>query len=88
MPLSIMKFFFVFLHATACNPARNNNGNDPNGFLINFKTAAINATRNVLPQTDMPGCFFNLSSNLRKHIQRAKLQECYMNDPNVVYSYV
>ena len=28
----------------------------------------------------MSGCFFHLSSNLRKHVQRAGLQERYMND--------
>ena len=27
---------------TACNAIRNNNGNDPDGFLVDFETAAIN----------------------------------------------
>ena len=66
---------------TVCNPVRNNNGNDPDGFLVDFETAMINAIRNVLPQTDISGCFFHLLSNLWKHIQRAGLQERYMNDP-------
>ena len=66
---------------TVCNAVRNNNGNGPDGFLVDFETAAINAIQNVLQQTDISGCFFHLSSNLWKHIQRAGLQECYMNDP-------
>ena len=49
---------------TVCNAVRNNNGNDPDGFLVNFETAVINAIRNVLPQADVPGCLFHLSSNL------------------------
>ena len=66
---------------TLCNAVRNSNGNDPDGFLVDFETAAINAIRNVLPQTDISDCFFHLSSNLWKHIQRAGLQKRYMNDP-------
>ena len=49
---------------TVCNAVRNNNGNDPDGFLVDCETVAINAIRNVLPQTDISGCFFHLSSNL------------------------
>ena len=69
---------------TICNAVRNNNNNDPDGFLVDFETAAINAIRNVLPQTDISGCFFQLSSNLCKHIQPAGLQERYMNNHNFV----
>ena len=64
-----------------CNAVRNNNGNDPDGSLVDFETAAINAIRNVLPETDVSGCFFHLSSNLWKYIQRAGLQELFMNNP-------
>ena len=28
---------------TVCNTVRNNNGNDPDGFLVDFEIAAINA---------------------------------------------
>ena len=49
------------------------------------ETAAIDAQK-VLPRTDIFSCFFYLSSNLWKHIQRAGLQERYMNEP--IYSYV
>ena len=66
--------------ATVSNVVRNNNVNDPNGILVDFETA-INAIRNVLPQTDISGGFFHLSLNLWKHIQRAGSQECYMSDP-------
>ena len=66
---------------TVCKAVRNNNGNDPDGFLVDFKTAAINVIRHVLSQTDISGCFFHLSSNSWKHIQRAGLQECYINNP-------
>ena len=72
----ILEQFFT----TVCNAVRNSNGNDLDGFLVDFETAAINAIRNILPQTDISGCFFHLSSNLWKHIQRAGLQERYMND--------
>ena len=53
--------------------------------VVNFETAAIDAEK-VLPRTDIFSCFFYLSSNLWKHIQRAGLQERYMNEP--IYSYV
>ena len=66
---------------TVCNAVRNDNSNDPDGFLVDFETAAINAIRNVLLQTDISGCFFHFSSNLWKHIQGTGLQERYMNDP-------
>ena len=69
-----MSNFSQYFSQFLCNAVRNNNGNDPDGFLVNFETAAINAIRNVLPQTDTSGCFFHLSSNLWKHIQRAGLQ--------------
>ena len=64
-----------------CNAVRNNNGNDPDGFLVKFETAAINAIRNVLPQTNISGCFFHLSSNLWKHIQRPGLQDLHERTP-------
>ena len=65
-----------------CNAVRDNNGNDADGFLVDFETAAINAIRNLLPETDVSTCFFHLSSNLWKHIQRAELQGRYINDPS------
>ena len=63
------------------NAKRNNDGNDPDGLLADCETVGINAIRNVLLPMDISGCFFYLSSNLWKHIQRARLQECYMDDP-------
>ena len=39
---------------TVCNAVRNSNGNDPDEFLVDFETAAINAIQNVLPQTVCP----------------------------------
>ena len=53
-----------------CNTVRNNNSNNPDGLLVEFETAAFNAIGNDLLQIDIFGCFFHLSSNLRKHIQR------------------
>ena len=52
--------FFI----TACNAVRSNNSNDPDQFLVDFERAAINAIPNVLPDTDISGCFFHYSSNL------------------------
>ena len=51
------QFFTAVRHAV-----RNNDGNDPDGFLVDFETAAINGIRNILPQADISGCFFHLSS--------------------------
>ena len=73
----VYKLFFT----TIFNAVRNNKGNVPHGFLVGFETAAINAILNVLPQTDISGYFFYLSSNLWRHIQRAGVQERCMNDP-------
>ena len=70
------------LFTMVCNAVRNNNGNDADGFLVDFETAAIHAIRNLLPETDVSTCFFHLSSNLWKHIQRAELQGRYINDPS------
>ena len=69
--------FFTMVY----NAKRNNDGNDPDGLLADCETVGINAIRNVLLPMDISGCFFYLSSNLWKHIQRARLQECYMDDP-------
>ena len=60
---------------TVCNAVRNNNGHGPDKFLVDFETAAINAIGNVLPKTEISGCFFHLSLNLWKHIQHTTLQE-------------
>ena len=57
-----------------------NNGNDADGSLVDFGMAVINDIRNVLPQTDISDCFFYLSLNMWKHIERAVLQERYMSD--------
>ena len=62
--------FFTMVY----NAKRNNDGNDPDGLPADFETVGINAIRNVLLPMDISGCFFYLSSNLRKHIQRARLQ--------------
>ena len=48
------------LFTTICNAVRNNKGNNQDGFLVDFKTPAINAIQNVLPQTNMSGCIFHL----------------------------
>ena len=72
-----MSNFFTMIY----NAVKNNNGNNPGGFLVVFETVAIKVIGNVLPQTDISWCFFHLSSNLWKHIQRARLHERYMKDP-------
>ena len=55
-------------------------GDGPNAILFDFERAAINAASEEFPQADMKGCFFHLSSNLWKHIQRFGLQGRYQND--------
>ena len=64
-PIVYEQFFTM-----VCNTVRNNNSNNPDGLLVEFETAAFNAIGNDLLQIDIFGCFFHLSSNLRKHIQR------------------
>ena len=78
---SIAEIVYEQYFTTVCNAVRNNNGNDPDGLLVDFETAAINAIQNVLLQMDISGCFFHLSSNLDTWIKRARLQQRYMNDP-------
>ena len=63
---SIAEIVYEQYFTTVCNAVRNNNGNDPDGLLVDFETAEINAIQNVLLQTDISGCFFHLSSNLDK----------------------
>ena len=78
-----MEAIYTDLFTTILNKVRriDNNGNDPNGFLVDFELAAINAIQNLLPGSQVFGCFYHLSSNLWKHIQRAGLQEQYIADP-------
>ena len=50
---------------------RNAVGNGPEGILVDFEAAAINAFRNILPGAQISGCYFHLCSNLWKKVQRA-----------------
>ena len=78
------QFFTAVRHAV-----RNNNGNDPDGFLVDFETAAINGIRNILPQTDISGCFFHLSSRTCGSISNLlDYKNVTWKNPNLVYSYV
>ena len=77
-PVIYTDFFTTILNSVR---RINNNGNDPDGFLVDFELAAINAIQNVLPGSQVSGCFYHLSSSLWKHIQRAGLQEQYVVDP-------
>ena len=65
---------------TTMRNAVKNIGNDPVGILVDFEVAAINAIGNVMPALQISGCFYHLSSNLWRHIQRAGLQERYMTE--------
>ena len=58
MSWSIMKFFLVLFQfyrlklyekfsTAVCNAIRNNNGNNPDGFLFDFETASINSIQKV-----------------------------------------
>ena len=62
-----------------CSAVRNNNDNDPEGFLLDFELAAICAVDNVLPETHIRQ--FLPSSNLWKQIPKAEIQERYIADP-------
>ena len=59
-----------------------NFGNGPTSILVDFEKAAINALTAQIPQTDVSGCFYHLSSNVWKHIQEYGLQVQYNNDAN------
>ena len=53
----------------------------PQDILFDFERAAMNTMQLLLPNVEIKGCFFHLSSNIWKHIQSAGLQERYNEDP-------
>ena len=57
-----------------------NLGDEPNDILFDFELAAMNAFRQVLPNTDIKGCYYHLCSNMWKHVQNNGLQQRYNND--------
>ena len=61
---------YVQFLTTVCN-AVTNIVNDPVGILVDCEVATINAIGNVMPALQISGCFYHLSSNLWRHIQRA-----------------
>ena len=50
--------------------------------MVDFEFAAVNADAANFPGVEMKGCFYHLTSNLWKRIQRVGLQERYNNDAN------
>ena len=50
----------------------------PMSILLDFERAAMNVAETRLPNSNVTGCFFHLSSNIRKRIQ--SLQDRYNND--------
>ena len=56
------------------------NGNVPTDILFDFERAAINAAEIVFPGINVHGCFFHLSRNIWKKIQRCGLAALYEND--------
>ena len=49
--------------------------------LADFEQTVMNTIQLLLPNVEIKGCFFHLSSNIWKHIQSAGLQERYNEDP-------
>ena len=52
----------------------------PMSILLDFERAAMNVAETRLPYSNVTGCFFHLSSNIRKRIQSLGLQDRYNND--------
>ena len=53
----------------------------PKDFMMDFEVAAINAAAAAnFPRIEKKGCFYHLTSNLWKRIQRVGLQGRYDND--------
>ena len=57
------------------------NGRFPIDILIDFERGAINAIQAVFANTNVKGCFFQLCSNVWKHVQNAGLQVRYVEEP-------
>ena len=56
------------------------NGASPSSILMDFEKAALNAFEGRHPNSDVSGCFFHLSKNIWRRVQRAGLQQRYQND--------
>ena len=52
----------------------------PMSILLDFERAAMNVAERRLPNSNVTGCFFHLSSNIRIRIQPIGLQDRYNND--------
>lgn len=51
------------------------------GFIItDFELAAINALRRVFQASVLHGCFFHLSQNVFRRVQKTGIQTLYVND--------
>ena len=75
---------YVQFLTTVRNAVRNI-GNVLVGILVDFEVAAINAIGNVMSALQISGCFYHLSSNLWRHIQRAGLQERDMTEEHILH---
>ena len=54
----------------------------PSTVLIDFEKSAINAFYSRFNGVNVQGCFFHLSQNIFKHVQREGLQGLYSTDPD------
>lgn len=61
---------------------RLNSDFEPETFLIDFENAAKSAIQKVFPDIVVKGCFYHLSQNIYRNIQRLGLQKKYMDDEN------
>ena len=48
--------------------------------LIDFERVTLYSVRQVYPNTELKGCFYHFSSNMRNHIQNVGLQNPYQDD--------
>ena len=56
--------------------------NSPADILKDFEQAALNSVRQVYPNTELKGCFYQFPSNIWKHIQNLPLQYHHQDDEN------
>ena len=61
------------------------NGNlNPVTIMVDFKQAMINSVHQVLPNTQVKGCFYHFSQNIYRKIQEHGLQQRYQEDTDFV----
>ena len=59
---------------------------NPSSFLIDFESAAMKAINSCWPQSSVHSCFFHLSQNIYRQVQRAGFATKYGNDEEYAHA--